>query len=76
MQNYFSDEFIISIPILSLIDGLKHNQKRDRAGNIMLIEQTRYLSNSVIGKLAVLNFVNETKRCSNFNLLPCDLLPY
>lgn len=69
MQNYFSDEFIISIHIPSLIDGLKHNEKRDRAGNIMLIEQTLYLSNSATGKLAALNFVNETKRCSNFNLI-------
>lgn len=69
MQNYFSDEFIISIHVLSLIDGLKHNQKRDGAGNIMLTEQTFYLSNSATGKLAALNFLNETKRCSNSNLI-------
>lgn len=69
MQNYFSDELIISIHILSLTDGLKHNQKRDEAGNIMLIEQTLYLSNSAIGKLAALNFVNGTKRCSKSNLI-------
>lgn len=69
MQNYFPDEFIISIHILSLIDGLNHNQKRNGAGNIMLIEQTLYLSNSAIGKLAALNFVNETKRCSNPKLI-------
>lgn len=35
----------------------------------MLIEQTLYLGNSAIGKLAALNLVNKTKRCSNSNLL-------
>lgn len=47
---FFSDEFIIPIHILILIDSLKHNQNRDGTGNIMLKEQTLYLGNSAIGK--------------------------
>lgn len=44
-------------------------KKEMELGNIMLIEQTLYVSNSAIGKLAALNFVNETKRCSNSKLI-------